>query len=84
MTVTNIDKQIGRQKDYTDDQYDYGYLEMGNDVVIWFPVMDEHSNGHAGYWNFPATNEFWTLTHLELRGGSLKDGFRTNYNINNF
>lgn len=80
----DVSDQIGRQIDYNDDQFQYGYLDFSDDVRVWFPVMDEHSNGHAGYWNFPATNEYWTLSHLEPRGDSLKDGFRTNYNLNNF
>ena len=81
----NIKAQVGRQIDYNDYEYDYGYLELGEaETPIWFPVMDDHSNGHAGYWNFPATNEYYTLQHLEMRGHSLKEGFRTNYDVSNY
>lgn len=84
VNIADVREQLSRQIDYTDEKYDYDYLEMNNGTRIYFPVDDGKSNGHAGYWNFPATNDASTLTHLEMRGDYLKKGFRTNYNISNF
>lgn len=82
--MSKIQGQISRQIDYTDAKYNYGYLEMDNGTHIYFPVKDGKADGRAGYWNFPATNDSSTLVHLEMRGESLKQGFRTDYSINNF
>lgn len=82
--MSKVGEQIGRQMDYTDAKYEYGYLEMDMGNRVYFPVKDGKADGRAGYWNFPATNDSNTLIHLEMRGESLKEGFRTNYSINNF
>lgn len=82
--MAKVGDQLSRQIDYTDAKYDYGYLEMDNGIRVYFPVKDGKADGRAGYWNFPATNDSNTLGHLEMRGESLKQGFRTNYSVNNF
>lgn len=70
---------------YQADWFNYNYesLELQDYVKIYYPC-DEASEGKAGYYAFPATNDRATLQHLEARGVYITDGFRTNMNINHF
>jgi len=70
---------------YQADWFNYNYesLDLQDYVKIYYPC-DEQSEGKAGYYAFPATNDRATLQHLEARGVYITDGFRTNMNINHF
>ncbi len=70
---------------YQADWFNYNYesLDLQDYVRIYYPC-DEQSEGKAGYYAFPATNERRTLQHLEARGVYITDGFRTNMSINHF
>lgn len=57
------------QKDY--DSAELKTTEL-NGVVIYSPVQGEVS----GYYNFPTTTYLPMIEEVELRGDSLKDGFR--------
>ena len=60
------------QKDY--DSTELQVIDM-NGVTIYAPVSGEVS----GYYNFPTTTYPQMITDVELRGNSLKDGFRNKY-----
>lgn len=60
------------QKDY--DSTDLQEIDM-NGITIYAPIEGEVS----GYYNFPTTTYPQMISDVELRGDSLKDGFRNKY-----
>ena len=60
------------QKDY--DSTDLQEIDM-NGITIYAPIEGEVS----GYYNFPTTTYPQMIPDVELRGDSLKDGFRNKY-----
>ena len=80
--IGDLQNNLLIQADY--NKYEYQNICLNTNILVYYPVKDGISDGNAGYWTFPATNNSATLVNLEARGSDIRDGFRTNYKICNF